>query len=71
MLINFRFLKCDKKQGKLVCEGERNMRKRKIVVSNLHIDGNNIKNPKSKQFNNLGCKYNLNLKGSALDCFSI
>jgi hypothetical protein len=73
MLINFRFLKCDEMGDKIVCKGERNFQNRKIIVSNLNLDGDKL--PKTdlrdKKFENIGCKYATNLDGSALDCFSI
>jgi len=72
MLINFRFLECNEHGDKIVCEGERNLQNRKLTVSNLNIDGNSVPRGEiNKKFENIGCKYALDLEGSALDCFSI
>ena len=72
MLINFRFLECDGKNDKIVCKGERNLRDRKIAVSNLNIDGTSVsKKINKKKFENIGCTYEFKTDGDILDCFSI
>lgn len=73
MLIKFHFLKCDDSGDRIVCEGERNFQNRKIVVSNLNMDGNIMTKSsiRNKEFKNVGCKYAVNSDGGALECFSI
>lgn len=72
MLINFRFLECKDDDDRIICEGERNQQKRKIIVDNLRVNGMDLDKKKlGDKFGSLNCRFEIDERNkNVLDCFS-
>ena len=72
MLLHFRYLKCKEgHEDQLLCEGERNVQKRRITVQDIRLDGEPAINLFKDRQNNIACEYKLLSDKDVLDCYSL